>query len=337
VKKVLLFALFSALACSAFAQVQLDSLHLPKKGEKALGKMDSVNNSLQSKIDSLKLPGDSTARAAYKKADSIRTSFQAKADSLQLAYQKPLNKIDSLSKRLQYKIDSLQTLKLPTDKLTKKLDSINNIGSKKIAELNQKVEKLKGKATDGLKSLGLPPEMQGPVDKLQQSVSDFKVPMVDGKIPDLGIGQTKLPGVDLPKGVNAPSLGNTKIPGLEGVGEIKELKNITDQTKELSNISKEAGAYGKDLKNISQGKLSEVKNIDKTAESEAKKLAGSKELTEMTGEADKLKKQLSGRPDSAERSYEPFCWQRRSVERRHGSNGQIENKVQRSKKHGRPF
>jgi hypothetical protein len=299
VKKALLFALFSALACSAFAQVQLDSLHLPKKGEKALGKMDSVNNSLQSKIDSLKLPGDSTARAAYKKADSIRTSFQAKADSLQLAYQKPLNKIDSLSKRLQYKIDSLQTLKLPTDKLTKKLDSINNIGSKKIAELNQKVEKLKGKATDGLKSLGLPPEMQGPVDKLQQSVSDFKVPMMDGKIPDLGIGQTKLPGVDLPKGVNAPSLGNTKIPGLEGVGEIKELKNITDQTKELSNISKEAGAYGKDLKNISQGKLSEVKNIDKTAESEAKKLAGSKELTEMTGEADKLKKQLSGRPDSA--------------------------------------
>jgi hypothetical protein len=299
VKKNLLFIVFSVLASSVFAQVPKDSLKFPAKGERAINKLDSLNGSLQSKVDNVKLPGDSTARAAYKKADSIRTGFQAKADSLQQAYQKPLNKIDSASKRLQSKIDSLQTLKLPTDKLTKKLDSINGIGSKKIAELNQKMEKLKGKATDGLKSLGLPPEMQGSVDKLQQAVSDFKVPMVDGKIPDVGIGQTKLPGIDLPKGVNAPSLGNAKIPGLDGATELKELTNITNQTKELSNISKEAGAYGKDLKNISQGKLDDVKNIDKTVESEAKKLAGNEELTKMTGEAGKLKEQLSGRPDSA--------------------------------------
>jgi hypothetical protein len=300
VKNALLSILFSALACAALSQAKNDSLSLPTKaGEKAVHKIDSVNASLRSKIDSLQLPGESTVRSSFKKADSIRSGLQAKADSLQLAYQKPLNMIDSASKRLRHRIDSLQMLKLPTDGLTSKLDSVNNLGSKKIAELNQKVEKLKSKATESLKSLKLPPAMQSPVDKLQQSVSDFKVPVVNGKIPDLGIGRTKLPSLDLPKGLNAPSVGNAKTPGVDAVNEIKELKNLANETKELSNITKEAGTYGGDIKNISQGKLSEVKNIDKVAESEAKKIVGSKELDGMTGDIEKYKKQLGGRPDSA--------------------------------------
>jgi hypothetical protein len=299
VKKAFLLIVFSVIACAVFAQEKRDTLRLPTQAtEKAIQKVDSVNSSLQSKIDNAKLPGDSTARAAYHKVDSIRSGFQYRVDSLQLAYKKPLDKIDATSKSLQHKIDSLQTLKLPTDKLTAKLDSVKNIGTKKITDLNQNVEKLKGKATESLKSLNLPKEMQGPVDKLQQSVSAYKIPAVDGKIPDLGIGGTKLPGLEMPKGMNTPSLGNAKIPGVEGVSEIKELKNLTNETKELSNLGKEAGAYGKDIKNISQGKLSEVKNIDKAAEDEAKKMVGGKELTGMTGDLEKYKKQLGGRPDS---------------------------------------
>jgi hypothetical protein len=299
VKKDFLLIVFSVITSAVFAQKKKDTLRLPMQAtEKAIQKIDSINGSLQSKIDNAKLPGDSTARAAYHKVDSIRSGFQYRVDSLQLAYKKPLDKIDATSKSLQHKIDSLQTLKLPTDKLTAKLDSVKNIGTKKIADLNQNVERLKGKATESLKSLNLPKEMQGPVDKLQQSVSAYKIPAVDGKIPDLGIGGTKLPGLEMPKGMNAPSLGNAKIPGVEDVSEIKELKNLTNETKELSNLGKEEGAYGKDIKNISQGKLSEVKNIDKVAEDEAKKMVGGKELTGMTGDLEKYKKQL-GRPDSA--------------------------------------
>ncbi len=299
-KRALLLTFFLSTLGFAFAQVQIDSLKLPtKKVDNTINQIDSANNKLQSKIDRLKLPGDSTARSAYHKADSIHSGFQFKVDSLQLAYKKPFDKIDATSRSLQHKIDSLQTLKLPTDKLTAKLDSVKSLGTKKIAELNQKVEKLKGKATESLKSLNLPPEMQGPVDKLQQSVGSYKIPMVNGKIPDLGIGGTKIPGLEIPKGMNAPSLGNTKIPGVEGVGEIKELKNLTNETKELSKLTGEAGKYGKDIQNISKGKLNEVKNLDKTAEEEAKKMVGSKELDGMTGDLEKYKKQLGGRPDSA--------------------------------------
>jgi hypothetical protein len=116
----------------AFSQVQIDSLRLPtKKAENAAHRIDSVNKNFQSKLDSLKLPGDSTTRAAFHKADSIRAGFQSKADSLQLAYKRPLDKLDATSKSLQHKIDSLQTLKLPTDKLTAKLDSVSNLGTER--------------------------------------------------------------------------------------------------------------------------------------------------------------------------------------------------------------
>ncbi|MFM9839316.1 MAG: hypothetical protein ACKVOQ_13695 [Cyclobacteriaceae bacterium] len=299
-KKAFLLIIFVVTTCAASAQEKKDTLRLPTQAtERAIQKVDSTNRTLQSKIDNAKLPGDSTARAAYHKVDSIRSGFQAKADSLQLAYKKPLDKIDATSKSLQHKIDSLQTVKLPTSKLTAKLDSVKNLGTKKIAEMNQKVEKLKGKATESLKSLNLPPEMQGPMDKLQQSVGSYKVPMVDGKIPDLGIGGTKLPSMEIPKGVNISSVGSTKIPGMEGVGEIKELKNLANETKELTKLTGEAGKYGKDVQSISKGKLGEVKNLDKKAEEEAKKMVGSKELDGMTGDLEKYKKQLGGRPDSA--------------------------------------
>jgi hypothetical protein len=298
-KKAFLLIVFSVIACVAFAQEKIDTLRLPTLAtEKAVHKVDSIDSSLQSKINQAKLPGDSTAHAAYLKVDSIRSGFQSKVDGLQLAYKKPMDKIDATSKSLQHQIDSLQTLKLPTDKLTAELDSVKNMGTKNIAELNQKVENLKAKATDNLKSLPLPKEMQGPVDKLQQSVSAYKLPMVDGKIPDLGIGGTKLPGMEMPKGMNT-SLGNAKIPGEEGVGEIKELKNLTNETKELTKLTGEAGKYGKDIQRISKGNLSEVKNLDKKAEEEAKKMVGSKELNGMTGDLEKYKKQLGGRPDSA--------------------------------------
>jgi hypothetical protein len=298
VKAAIVLVIVLSGASAAFSQGRKDSLALPTKGaEKAINKLDSAAN-FPTKLDSLRLPGDSTARAAYHKADSIRSGFQSKVDSLQLAYKKPLDKIDATSNSLQRKIDSLQTLNLPTDKLTAKLDSVKNLGTKKITDLNQQVEKLKGKATKDLKALDLPPEMRGPVDKLQQSVSAYDVPMVNGKIPDIKVGGANLPGTEIPQGVNAPSVGNTKVPGMEGLNQMKELQNITNETKEISKVAGDAGNYSKDIQDISKGKLDEVKTLDKTAEKEAMKMVDGKELGGMTGEFDKYKEQLGGRPDS---------------------------------------
>ena len=131
--------------------------------------MDSTNNKITAGLDGLQLSGDSTMRASYHKVDSIRSNFQSKADSLQRAYQKPINQLNEARGSLQKKIDSLQTLKLPANGLTKKLDSVKNLSAQKIGEMKGQVEKLKSKATKGLNSLDLPPELKQHTDKLQQS------------------------------------------------------------------------------------------------------------------------------------------------------------------------
>ncbi len=261
--------------------------------------MDSANSRLTAGLDGLQLPGDSTMRASYHKVDSIRSNFQSKADSLQRAYQKPINQLNEARGFLQRKIDSLQFLKLPANGLTKKLDSVKNLSAQKIGEMKGQVEKLKSKATKGLNSLDLPPELKQHTDKLQQSLGTYQIPTANGIIPNIGGGSSGLPGVNLPGGVNAPTLGgtnlpNTNAPALSGLGPISD---ITKGTKEITDLTKEAGNYGKEIQNISKGNLSDAKSLEKKATDEMKNVEGLKELDGKKGELDKYKNKLA-RPDS---------------------------------------
>ena len=291
------------------AQGKKDSVLLNAKDKlgRATNKIDTANTRIHTTLDSLVLYSDSKSRAAFHKADSIRSGFQSKVDSLQQAYQRPVNKMDSVSRRWQRKLDSLQSLRLPTNKLLSKykskLDSVSRTKTQSLAELNQKVDKLKSKATEGLKGINLPPQMQAPVNKLTQSIQGYKIPVVNGKIPGVDFSSARLPGfqgLQLSSGnQKMPSLGNTKVPGLNGVGEASKLNGFTNGSKELSTITNQMSGYGKDLQNITQGKMNEVKNLDKTAENEIMKTEAMGELKGKTGEIDKYKGKLKGRPDSA--------------------------------------
>ncbi len=292
----------------AWSQVVTDSLHISGKNSagKAIDKLDSAGAKLHSKkLDSLahlSIPkyNDSTTLKASHKVDSIRSSFQTKADSLQLSYGKPINKMDSVSRRLQHKIDSLHSLRLPTVKLTSKLDSITRARTEKLAEMNQKMNQLKQRTKKGLSEVTLPPQMEGPVQNLSKSVDGYNIPMVNGKIPGIG-ASPGIPGLQLPSGnLGAASLGN--IPGTPNVGGqtgVGQLNGITQETNELSKVTGQVGGYGDDVKKISQGNIGEVKNIDKAAESQVMKSKEVGELKGKTGEMDKYKNQLNGRPDSA--------------------------------------
>ena len=298
-KKVTLLSLFLITCQLALAQDSL-RLHLKDPSRLTVKKIDSANTNLHSKLDSLTLPGDSTARANLKKADAVRTAFQSKVDSLQTAYQKPLNKMDSVRGSLQHKIDSLKTLRLPTDKLTAKytaqLDSINRIRTQKLAELNHKVEGLKSKATESLRGINLPPQMQGAVQNLTSSIQGYKIPMVNGKIPAVDLSSARLPGFQIPSGnQKLPSMGNTQVPGLNS----NQLKGLTTGSTDISKITNQASGYSKDIQNISQGKMDDVKNLDKAAENQVMKTGAMGELKGGTAEVDKYKGKLNGRPDSA--------------------------------------
>lgn len=295
------------------AQGKKDSVLLNAKDKlgMATNKIDSANNRAYTAVDSLVLHADDTSQTAFHKADSIRSGFQSKVDSLQQAYQKPVHKMDSVSRRLQHKLDSLSAIAsskagLP-DKLISKyksrLDSVTRAKTQKLAELNQKVDKLKSKATESLKDINLPPQMQGPVNNLTQSIQGYKIPIVNGKIPGVDLSSARLPGfqgLQLPSGnQKMSSLGNTKVPGLKGMGEANKLNGFTNGSKELSTITNKASGYGKDIQNITQGKMNEVKNLDKTAENEIMKTEAMGELKGKTGEIDKYKSQLGDRSDSS--------------------------------------
>ncbi|MCA4897900.1 MAG: hypothetical protein IM631_09630 [Cytophagales bacterium] len=298
-KSLLLSIFFFACLHIGFSQVNTDSLRLrAKRINNAIHQKDSANNRLTAVLDGLQLPGDSTMRASYHKVDSIRSNFQSKADSLQRVYQKPINQLNETRGSLQKKIDSLQALRLPTIGLTKKLDSVGNLSAQKMGEMKSEVEKLKNKATNGLNSLVLPPEVKEHTDKLRQSLGTYQIPTANGTIPNIG-GSSGLPGFNLPGGVNAPTLGganlpNTSAPALPGLGSISD---ITKGTKEITDLTKEASGYAKDIQQLSKGDIADVKNLEKKATDELKNVEGLKEIDGKKGELEKYKSQLAN-PDS---------------------------------------
>ena len=127
-----------------------------------------TNLTLAQQWDSLDivLPTDTAFQKSIYKADSITQSFQSKVDSLKTIYQNQFSKIDSSRNQIQLKIDSLGNLKLPTEKLTRKLDSLNQLKNEKIKSLTKKIEDLKSKATKSLKEVQLPPQLQEPMQKV---------------------------------------------------------------------------------------------------------------------------------------------------------------------------
>ena len=298
--RIVFFATFFVLLGQlVLAQETKDSVR-SSPANKLVSAADKIDSAAYG-INSLTMPGDSTSKAALHKADSIRANFQSSVDSLQMSYQKPINKMDSVSRRLQHKLDSLQSLRLPTDKLMTKykaqLDSVTHAKTQKLTELNQKVEASKAKAMSGLKEINMPPPLQGPVQNLEKSIQGYKIPMINGKIPNLNASYGKLPPFRLSSGnLNTGSLGNVKLPG---VGVNNPLNNIAAETKGLSNATGQIIGYTKDVKNIANGDLGEVRNLDKKAENEAMNLQGMGELKSNTAQINKYKNQMKGRPDSA--------------------------------------
>lgn len=210
------------------------------------------------------LPTDTLTIRSIQKADSITLAFQSRADSLNALYQGQFSKIDSARNKIQSGIDSLSSLNLPTDKLTKKLDSLNQARSEKTAALTRKMDDLKTKATTGLKEVQLPPQMQEPLDNLKQSITGYPVP---------GLGDASV-DPSVPSG-SLPLLGNTEIPGVSGN---LDLGKFGDSMSKVTDITGKAGTYTRDLQNIAKGNLDEVKSVNELAQERLSKVEGMEQL-----------------------------------------------------------
>ena len=211
---------------------------------------------------------DTLLQKSIQKADSITLSFQSKADSLSALYQKQFSRIDSVRSHLQSKIDNLNHLKLPTDKVTIKMDSLNQVVNEKVSLLTKKLNDLKSKATEDLKEIQLPPQLQEPMQKLQSSIAGYSLPSL------------KTTALGMPS-VNFPDHGNVQLTTLSKQLNLDtNFGNISDELGNIKEIAGNAKEYTQDAENLVKGNLNEVKNIDKTLEAELMDMEGMNQLKE---------------------------------------------------------
>jgi len=235
---------------------------------------------------------DSTMVEALQKSDSILSRFVAGVGSLQNTYQRALMQFDVQQNSFQRKIDSLQAIKLPTEKLTAQLDSLQAERARKLDELNEKIAYLQDKATKALGEITLPPQLKEQMQKLTQSIKDYKPPELDNignlnlqtlNLLKLGeIDLPELPGTDPLKNLDLDQLSEIKTPELKKLGEqikLPEFGDVTDQIGDVKDLTGKAGEYGEDIQSIGN-QVKQPKALDKAAESQMMKIDEVKGLQE---------------------------------------------------------
>lgn len=221
--------------------------------------------------DSLKsiILTDTTVFETIQKTDSIATNFRTKADSLNSWLQSQGNEIESLRNKLQSKFDSLSKLSLSNFEITGKLDSLEGVWRGKVEQYNSKLSELKAQATNKLNEITLPSELQEPFKKLQSSISEYKLPGLDKSLSS-SLGSFRMG--EIPK-LSLPTLNNQLDLNLD-------LEKYNGQLREVSQLGNKIGDYGKDVNSLVNGKLTEVKTLDKTLEGKVLGMQGMEQLTE---------------------------------------------------------
>lgn len=227
------------------------------------------------------LKADTLLTSKIQKADSVTSAFQSRADSVKADYQKQISTINNARTKVQQKIDSLNKLQIPTQRLTQQLDSLNHLQTEKLQVATTKINNLKTKVTQSLNAIQLPTELQGPVNNLKQSINGFELPAINAQ--NLSIGN-----------VDIPNLTNAQLPTL--TDQIKldpNLKNFSSELTQLNGLGNNLGTYVQDVKQLTQGNLNEIKSVDKLIENKVWGIEGMEQLQEGKPLMDKTK------PDSA--------------------------------------
>jgi archaellum component FlaC len=287
--------LLTLLTTSAFAQVP-DTLFIKYDSLAKLqtAPLDSASNRLNSKIDATQQRLNNILNPDLDKLTSrIRTPKVAEPDSL-----RAMRELDSLKSGLTHKIDSLKGLNLPNGKYTRKLDSLNQIGSGKYLQLvQQRKQHVQEKITKPVDEVTQ--KINRPLDQVEQKINK-PVDNIEAKVNEKlnvmrqeGGEGANLPGnVSLDKAsISNPDLTTT----IPGTGDLKvpatnmsnPLGEATNPLSKIDNpISNQAGQAGNltdkanDITSVPQQQIDKVKSIEE--------IQGAKEkVGELNSAADK--------------------------------------------------
>lgn len=274
---------FFAFSLATHAQVNTDSLQRKLASASERISLDSLQQKFSQLHDSLPT---ATGMRSFQKIDSIRLDFNNTADSIKVQYENEVSKIEAQVNKLNTGIDSLQRLNLPTGKYAKSLDSLNQLRQNTDAKFTSKLNALKAKTTGKLNALDLPSEYEEPLQQLTKNVEGLKLNSGALEIPELNI-----PGLSLPKtdGIGDLTSKSGEIGNISNPGNLPEIETPVG---DLGQVTQQAKGYHEDLTNITQGNLSDVKEIPETIEEQASEIDGVQELKKQSGVADEYKGKL---------------------------------------------
>lgn len=286
-------------------------------------RLDSLNNSLNSTLDSLNKveknlePGN--------KLDSARHSFQVKVDTLLNPVSAPL---DSLNQSIKAKKDDLYALK-PHQKFSHKLDSLQELTAlpeNKLSEweakqnktINSGIDKVGDKAQDNTEFVNRIPgaelsnEQLGNFPDLQSTkMGEFPKPPGSSEadqVKDLGSGlndekpdnsQISNPmKSDGKSNKIADKIKETKELSNGKIGQLKEdsgMEKVAEEFQEFKGYSQELEGYQEDIEKAKEGDL---ERVEKRVEN--KVVENFDEIGEVKGQSEGIRQELAGQAQQLE-------------------------------------
>lgn len=261
-------------------------------------------DSLSLKFDSLKTAGLAKSAWLRHKADSLRPGIRlSQVDSLKIS---TASKIDSVTKRFNFAIDSLNSLKMPGEQYLLKVDILYKNYHKRVrAEITNRSDSLSGKAKLKLAKLDSVYATRTRVldsilvaskgksinldSNFKQDMPDFKLPFENRNIDSNINSPLKIDGV------SPPNLNNTinLRPDLtlsEDIEGLQKLSDIKDVASDIKTLSKDATELTEEAKKLKEGDHSE--RLEKEIGNQAKRIDEVNELSKETKVVDQLKGQV---------------------------------------------
>ncbi len=241
----------------------------------AIGVMLSIGLPLQAQVlDSLKLNftvQDTLYKKAFQTLDSVQNEtiksygkIKHQFDSIEAHY-------NNVKSKVHHSIDSLSKLKLPTNRFTLRLDSLDQLKEERLTSLRNKIDSVKANTISKINQSKLPPEIQTKVSEYTSLLDkvDLSLPSSNLEIPSLDVGSQlnglSIPDLKNPLGEGLPNVSMPSIPGTENIGQ------ATEQLHSLQeNIPKD---------------VTSIDQLGKTAEIQLTQIDGVKGIQDQLGKA----------------------------------------------------
>ncbi|HMJ70789.1 MAG TPA: hypothetical protein VK508_17930 [Cyclobacteriaceae bacterium] len=292
-----LTAIFTFLLFGAVYAQKPDSIthHYDSLAKVKLSALDSSSNRVNNKIDSVQQRLNSILNPNLRAGSPFgkRPALDKKLpDSLSAVHD-----LDSMKHGLTHKIDSLKSLNLPTERYTRKLDSLNKISpARYVQQARQKLNNAQDKLNEPVNDIEQ--KINRPIDNVENKFNE-KLSAINKEAG----GDTGLPGnVDLNKNVKLPDAkldtsiktdGALKIPGTD----VKLDNPLNNVDNPLAGKLEKAGDAKEKLNGIKQApqqKIDQLKSAEqlKTVQEKAGKV---NDLTDKTqGYAQDVRKVADG-------------------------------------------